>query len=164
MHNLGTNAEMLCKFWAISDCKHEQVDHCYALEGAGVECTMEKQGNIVIEHYKLFLNDLLILENRVLFRRVKMFLENPCTIYEGIQRGNICCAKSCGTCGGKDCGIRPGGYSKCCTSQIPLNQVCGPQQNAPCHLQNGKIICCNQNKPFVLTGLYNSQKESKFLF
>ena len=44
---------------AISDCKHEQVDHCYALEGAGVECTMEKQGNIVIEHYKLFLNDLL---------------------------------------------------------------------------------------------------------
>ena len=95
-----------------------------------------------------------------------MFLENPCTIYEGIQRGNVCCAKSCGTCGGKDCSIRPGGYSKCCTSQIPLNQVCGPQQNAPCHLQNGKIICCNQNKPFVLTGQYYTirKKNPSFFF
>merc|ERR1711998_214520 len=28
--------------------------------------------------------------------------------------GNVCCPKSCGSCGGKGCSSRPGGASNCC--------------------------------------------------
>jgi len=31
---------------------------------------------------------------------------------------DICCAASCGSCGGRDCGNRPGGGSKCCHGGI----------------------------------------------
>ena len=31
---------------------------------------------------------------------------------------NICCAKSCGTCGKKKCGDKPGGSHNCCSKQI----------------------------------------------
>ena len=71
---------------------------------------------------------------------VKTYLENLCAIYRGVQSGNVCCAKTCGICGGEGCGTRPGGNSNCCKSQIPLDKFCGPQNNAPCHLQNGNCV------------------------
>lgn len=36
----------------------------------------------------------------------------------GISKGNICCAASCGSCGGSGCSSRTGGASSCCTSTI----------------------------------------------
>ena len=38
----------------------------------------------------------------------------------------MCCAKSCGQCGGPDCGGADGGASKCCTLYIrdTVNKKC----------------------------------------
>ena len=60
-----------------------------------------------------------------------------CTKYGGVQKENVCCAAKCGTCGGKGCGIQPGGPFNCCTSKIPLQHICGAERIAPCHLKNG---------------------------
>ena len=61
-------------------------------------------------------------------------------MYGGVEnpKGEACCAASCGTCGGSGCSQRPGGKSNCCVGHIPLQQVCGPGQNAPCRFNNGK--------------------------
>ena len=71
-------------------------------------------------------------------------------MYGGVQSGNICCASRCGTCGGKGCGARPGGPSNCCTSHIPLDQVCGSGQNAPCQIKNFKSIYSVYNLSITL--------------
>jgi hypothetical protein len=34
------------------------------------------------------------------------------------KNGKTCCSASCGTCGGKGCGGRPGGASQCCVTKI----------------------------------------------
>ena len=65
--------------------------------------------------------------------------DNPCAPYGGINSGNVCCAASCGACGGKGCSKRPGGTSACCTKKIPIQQVCGLGQKAPCHLKDGRL-------------------------
>ena len=63
---------------------------------------------------------------------------DPCGQYDGIainQTGEtICCAKSCGSCGGSGCVSRPGGTNKCCTGNIlSSGQICGLKGNkAPC--------------------------------
>ena len=63
---------------------------------------------------------------------------DPCEDYDGIaikQTGEtICCAKSCGSCGGPDCDKRPGRKSKCCSQNIlSSGQICGLNGNkAPC--------------------------------
>ena len=50
----------------------------------------------------------------------------------GKEKGVVCCAKSCGTCGGKDCGKHPGGHEACCTSEIfKADKACNSTQ-APC--------------------------------
>jgi hypothetical protein len=36
----------------------------------------------------------------------------------GIVNGNVCCASSCGSCGGSGCGSRPGGAESCCVGTI----------------------------------------------
>ena len=40
------------------------------------------------------------------------------TCATGIPSGNVCCAASCGECGGSGCGSRPGGASNCCSGAI----------------------------------------------
>ena len=63
---------------------------------------------------------------------------DPCKDYDGIAikqtGGTICCAKSCGSCGGSGCVSRPGGTNKCCTGNILTSgQICGLKGNkAPC--------------------------------
>lgn len=41
----------------------------------------------------------------------------------GIKAGEVCCASSCGACGGSGCSGRPGGGSKCCTIGIITNGI-----------------------------------------
>jgi hypothetical protein len=36
----------------------------------------------------------------------------------GIANGDVCCAKSCGRCGGSGCGELKGGSDKCCSGNI----------------------------------------------
>ena len=57
-----------------------------------------------------------------------------CAILGGVGNGNkTCCAKSCGTCGGKDCGTKPGGKKQCCNGYIPSDQICNVGGTmAPC--------------------------------
>lgn len=64
--------------------------------------------------------------------------ERTCKDYGGISRpdNNICCAASCGTCGGSGCSKRPGGASACCHGHIMRSgDVCGDQgRAAPCKI------------------------------
>ena len=55
-----------------------------------------------------------------------------CSAYNGIPNssGSLCCAKSCGTCGGSGCSNRPGGKTNCCAGEI--TKTCGLNQKAPC--------------------------------
>ena len=78
---------------------------------------------------KKFLN-IVILSNH--FHSI-YFTMLVCNNYNGIgtNNGKVCCARSCGTCGGKGCSKRPGGKKNCCTKWIKKN--CG---TAPC--RNGK--------------------------
>lgn len=54
------------------------------------------------------------------------------TEYNGIQSGNTCCAKSCGTCGGSGCSDRTGGANGCCSEHI--SDLCSSTKSAPCTL------------------------------
>ena len=83
--------------------------------------------------------------NNEIFEFIKIYSESTCATYGGVRTGDACCASSCGTCGGAlvvsqgtFCGARPGGFDNCCISGIPSQQVCGPDQDAPCFLEKGK--------------------------
>lgn len=45
----------------------------------------------------------------------------------------VCCARSCGTCGGKGCAAAPGGKYKCCGSEIKASGRLCSVVKAPCH-------------------------------
>ena len=86
--------------------------------------------------------------NNEIFTLIKIYSELPCATYRGVlyAKGDVCCAASCGTCGGDGCGSKPGGGSNCCVGEIPLQQVCGPRQDAPCHLESkGKRLLSKSN-------------------
>jgi len=51
---------------------------------------------------------------------------------KGKDAGKACCAKSCGVCGGTDCGSHPGGHAACCTKQIVAAGKSCSVQKAPC--------------------------------
>ena len=48
--------------------------------------------------------------------------------------GGVCCAPSCGACGGSDCAERPGGRHLCCRATIRSTAICcdEPGAAAPC--------------------------------
>ena len=57
----------------------------------------------------------------------------------GVGNGNLCCAKSCGTCGGQNCYKRPGGPKKCCSGGIPSDQICNVGGTmAPCRFNGNE--------------------------
>ena len=66
---------------------------------------------------------------------------DPCEKFDGVRRdqGNkkdVCCAKTCGTCGGADCSQLPGGEYNCCVGKIRQSgKICGGVQKAPCQLK-----------------------------
>ena len=50
----------------------------------------------------------------------------------GIRSGRVCCDVSCGSCGGANCGDRPGGIARCCSATIrAAAQLCSAHA-APC--------------------------------
>jgi len=52
----------------------------------------------------------------------------------GVPGGTVCCAASCGTCGGTGCSARPGGAEACCTGPIvEAGQSCA-SAGPPCVL------------------------------
>ena len=60
-----------------------------------------------------------------------------CEIFqEGIvhRSGKVCCAQSCGSCGGRGCGSLPGGSQSCCYGRVrDSTNICdGTTSNAPC--------------------------------
>ena len=51
----------------------------------------------------------------------------------------VCCAQSCGTCGGPECGSREGGRENCCVSVIsPENKNCNGNL-PPCVFAMGEL-------------------------
>lgn len=50
----------------------------------------------------------------------------------GIIEGDICCAKSCGTCGGVNCGSEKGGAGNCCSGHIEKSQKYCDENSPPC--------------------------------
>jgi hypothetical protein len=58
------------------------------------------------------------------------------TCVNGIIKNNICCASSCGQCGGSGCSSLTGGASKCCTSTIANSGISCNNAIAPCILQS----------------------------
>jgi hypothetical protein len=55
----------------------------------------------------------------------------------GVRGGNICCAASCGKCGGSGCSGRPGGASKCCAGSIRDAQRSCAEFEPPCLIPDG---------------------------
>ncbi len=51
----------------------------------------------------------------------------------GVPGGGVCCAASCGRCGGFGCGDFPGGSDNCCSSAIhDSGNLCSVTLSAPC--------------------------------
>jgi len=67
---------------------------------------------------------------------------DACNGHDGVSNdaGTMCCAKSCGTCGGEGCAKRDGGRKNCCGGTISRkNKKCGEEvagnvTSAPCVL------------------------------
>lgn len=49
----------------------------------------------------------------------------------GIENAGICCAATCGSCGGRGCRSRMGGEENCCTGYIATNGAPCSETNAP---------------------------------
>lgn len=52
----------------------------------------------------------------------------------GTKSGVVCCAATCGTCGGTTCAHEPGGPQKCCAGDIQRNNASCNSNEAPCML------------------------------
>lgn len=52
----------------------------------------------------------------------------------GIIKDNVCCAASCGRCGGTGCSLLPGGSSQCCMNNIISAGYSCQVTGAPCIL------------------------------
>ena len=52
----------------------------------------------------------------------------------GLEAAGVCCALSCGVCGGTGCSARPGGASACCTGPIKAAKKSCKKHAAPCTL------------------------------
>ncbi|CAN0414131.1 unnamed protein product, partial [Scytosiphon promiscuus] len=51
----------------------------------------------------------------------------------GFETGGVCCATSCGSCGGVGCGSLPGGSASCCSNVIIASgEQCSVTEEAPC--------------------------------
>ena len=49
------------------------------------------------------------------------------------SKPEVCCAASCGVCGGGSCGESPGGAEKCCVSNIKASNRSCMNEEAPCY-------------------------------
>jgi hypothetical protein len=60
--------------------------------------------------------------------------DNVSVCSSNVQNKRVCCASSCGTCGGTRCGSRPGGSINCCQTQILASGRYCDDFDAPCIL------------------------------
>jgi hypothetical protein len=60
--------------------------------------------------------------------------ENKDVCPSGVFNKSVCCLSICGTCGGNQCGSRPGGSSNCCTTQILASNRHCENFDPPCIL------------------------------
>lgn len=51
---------------------------------------------------------------------------------DGVRSGAVCCAASCGRCGGQSCQNRPGGPSKCCAGS--MKRICADFADTVCRI------------------------------
>ena len=59
----------------------------------------------------------------------------------GIANGNICCAATCGQCGGSGCQNRPGGRAHCCSGTVRDSAVrCSQNGGAPPCVSDGNAF------------------------
>lgn len=57
----------------------------------------------------------------------------------GVSNGEICCAASCGACGGADCKNLAGGRENCCMGNIQDSGVlCSVSEAAPCIMDDSE--------------------------
>ena len=63
----------------------------------------------------------------------------------GNRNGEICCAKSCGACGGTGCSGRPGGSYACCVTFVPRTGRGCDKYPPPCVLPKS-----SNNAPLML--------------
>lgn len=67
----------------------------------------------------------------------------------GIASDGVCCAASCGTCGGSGCGSRPGGRDACCKGAVRDNSpACSDNgQQGPCVMDGESFVVEWVNMP-----------------
>merc|ERR1740117_180687 len=51
-------------------------------------------------------------------------------------KGTVCCAKSCGACGGSGCSKRPGGPGKCCSQKF--TRQCTDSSDTACTMSDAQ--------------------------
>ena len=69
----------------------------------------------------------------LLFLPVCLSQADP-TCAHGLVAGTACCAASCGTCGGPNCGKLSGGSADCCVGSIAASNRSCAALPAPCTL------------------------------
>ena len=69
------------------------------------------------------------------------------TCKQGIlnAKGNVCCASSCGTCGGASCGELPGGSANCCVKKIQKQGESCDEAPPPCVMHRTEQSVCLYN-------------------
>lgn len=60
--------------------------------------------------------------------------ENRSSCPSGVFNNRVCCLAMCGSCGGNQCGSRPGGSSSCCQTQILASNKSCDLFDPPCIL------------------------------
>jgi hypothetical protein len=69
----------------------------------------------------------------------------------GILAGSACCAKSCGRCGGPNCGTLPGGSIDCCSGAIVAHADSCQNYGPPCvhHAAKPPTACGDYPAPLM---------------
>lgn len=57
-----------------------------------------------------------------------------CEVGRADNKGQICCPRTCGLCGGPNCASRPGGSAACCEADIVTAGKSCDQHEAPCQI------------------------------
>jgi hypothetical protein len=77
----------------------------------------------------------------------------------GLRAGGVCCAASCGSCGGHNCHLRPGGADQCCEQNILAGSNCNNEQDDACRIPSSSFsisyeieVTVSGNYPSLLTG------------
>eukprot|EP01052_Picozoa_sp_SAG31_P009318 SAG31_NODE_487_length_14980_cov_9.526376_11_plen_209_part_00 len=83
----------------------------------------------------------------------------------GVASGEICCAASCGTCGGSGCQGRPGGASACCAGQIRDAGVsCADNGGTPPCVSDGGELLVVADAALCYDNMYDNSDSMRRLF